>query len=450
MTTTSIRPVQGTPESAAAPRPGRGRRLPNPLSAFSGFPSAIWVIFAGTVVNRIGFLVGPFLVFFLGSRGIAASQTPYVLGALGAGNLVGPAVGGWLADRRGRKLTMLAGLLGTAAAQGALFAAPNAATMALAAIALSATATMVPPAASATLTDNVGPAKRGEAFALMGWAVNIGTAIAGVLGGYLAAHGYWMLFAIDAGTSLAYAVIVAMLLPAERTTEQIAPHTAPQTAPQDPAAADTADAADTAAAAAASTGSGYGVVFRDRLTRRLLLLLSVQLFIYSLTESALPLAIRTDGLSPAVMGLAAAVNAGLVVALQPLATTFLARFRRTPVYLTGSALVAAGVALTGFAHSAAAYAATVAVWSVGEIVVSGIPATLVADLAPATARGRYQGAFNWTWGVARFLALAAGTTAFTLIGPAFLWWSTVAVGAASIAGIAALGPAIDRRAAEED
>lgn len=434
MTTTSIRPLPGAPESSA-PRPGRRLRFPNPLAAFSGFPRAIWVIFAGTVVNRIGFLVGPFLVFFLGSRGIAASQTPYVLGALGAGNLVGPAVGGWLADRRGRKGTMLAGLLGTAAAQGALFAAPNAATMALAAIALSATATMVPPAASATLADNVGPAKRREAFALMGWAVNIGTAVAGVLGGYLAEHGYWMLFAIDAGTSVAYAVIVALMLPAEPTT-------APPAASQDAGEVE-------AAAAAASTGSGYGVVFRDRLTRRLLVLLSVQLFIYSLTESALPLAIRTDGLSPAIMGLAAAVNAGLVVALQPVATTWLSRFPRTPVYLTGSTLVAAGVALTGFAHSAAAYAATVAVWSVGEVVVGGIPASLVANLAPATARGRYQGAFTWTWGVARFLALAAGTTAFTVIGPAFLWWSTVAVGAASIAGIAALGPAIDRRAAEE-
>jgi MFS family permease len=139
------------------------------------------------------------------------------------------------------------------------------------------------------------------------------------------------------------------------------------------------------------------------------------------------------------------VNAGLVVALQPLATGALSRFPRTPVYLAGSFLVAAGVALTGVAHSPAAYAATVAVWSIGEVVVGGIPNSLIANLAPAEARGRYQGAFNWTWGAARFLALGAGTTAFTLLGPAFLWWSTLAAAAVSLAGIAALGPAIDRR-----
>jgi MFS family permease len=252
MTTTSIRPEEcgQAPATGLLADPGRlarpahPARLGNPLSAFAGFPRAIWVVFAGTVVNRVGFLVGPFLVFFLGSRGIPSSQTPYVLGALGTGNLVGPAVGGWLADRHSRQATMLAGLLGTAAAQGALFAAPNVATMALAAIALSATATMVAPAASATLADNVGPGRRREAFALIGWAVNIGTAVAGIL-------------------------------------------------------------------------------------------------------------------------------------------------------------------------------------------------------------GRYQGAFSWTWGVARFLALAAGTTAYTLIGPAFLWWSVLALGAAATVGLAALSPAIDRRTAVE-
>lgn len=421
MTTTSIRPEQrGEAGRAGRPvRPGRRR----PLSAFAGFPRAVWVVFSGIVVNRIGFLVGPFLVFFLGSRGIPPSQTPYVLGALGAGNLVGPAVGGWLADRSSRKLTMLTGLLGTAAAQGALFTAPNVATMAVAAIALSATATMVPPAASATLADHVEPARRREAFALIGWAVNIGTAVAGVLGGYLAAHGYWMLFTIDAGTSVGYAVIVAMLLPADRPARRTS---------QSPALAEPGG------------GSGYGIVLRDRLTRRLLVLFSVQLFIYSLTESALPLAIRTDGLSPAVMGMVAAVNAGLVVALQPVATTFLARFPRTPVLSVGGALIVTGIALTGLAHSPAAYAATVAIWSVGEVVGSGIPNSLIANLAPADAVGRYQGAFNWAWGLARFLALAAGTTVYTL-GPVFLWWGTLAAGAAATAGVAALGPAIDRR-----
>src|SRR5437899_2903041 len=118
---------------------------------FAGLPRTVWVIFTGAVVNRLGFVVTPFLVFYLGSRGIPAGQTPLVLGALGAGNLAGPVLGGLLADRIGRRSTMLFGLVGTAAAQGLLFLAPGVATMALAALLLSGTATMGPPALYALL-----------------------------------------------------------------------------------------------------------------------------------------------------------------------------------------------------------------------------------------------------------------------------------------------------------
>ncbi|WP_460364228.1 MFS transporter, partial [Actinocorallia lasiicapitis] len=92
---------------------------------FAGLPRVLWVLFTGTVVNRIGFMVIPFLVFYLADEGIPAGQVPLVLGALGAGHLVGPVVGGFLADRAGRRTTMLVGLIGVTAAQGALFVAPS-------------------------------------------------------------------------------------------------------------------------------------------------------------------------------------------------------------------------------------------------------------------------------------------------------------------------------------
>src|SRR6478672_6526487 len=124
-----------------------GRRIPGMRSTFDGLPRTAWIIFTGTVVNRLGYVVTPFLVFYLGSRGVRTEQVPYVLGALGAGNLIGPMVGGLLADRLGRRRTMLIGLVGTAVSQGLLYAAPDVLTMACAAILLSAAGTMVGPAA---------------------------------------------------------------------------------------------------------------------------------------------------------------------------------------------------------------------------------------------------------------------------------------------------------------
>ncbi|MET9624342.1 MFS transporter [Streptomyces sp. NPDC006464] len=388
------------------------------LSTFRGLPRTVWTVFAGTVVNRLGFMVTPFLVFFLAARGITGAETTYVLGALGAGNLIGPALGGVLADRVGRRPTMLIGLLGSAGAQGALFAAPGVWTMAAAALLISATGMMVSPAAYALMADTVGAEHRQHAYALLGWGINIGTAVAGVLGGFLAARGYWLLFAVDAGTMVAYAAVVATRLgepPRVKETD-------------------------------AGGGLGYGVVLRDRLALVLLPLFGVQLFVYSLTEVALPLAIHDSGLSPAVYGAMAAVNALLVVLLQPLATARLAGLPRLPVQCAGSVLIAVGVALTGVADGVVGYTVSVVVWSLGEVCVAGIAAAVVADLAPAHARGRYQGAFSWTWGVARFCALTLGVALYTTVGPAPLWWTALVGGVLAAGGTLAFGARVARRA----
>jgi MFS family permease len=387
-------------------------------STFAGLSRTVWIIFAGTVVNRLGYVVTPFLVFYLGSRGIRTEQVPYVLGALGAGNLVGPMAGGLLADRLGRRPTMLIGLIGTALAQGLLFAAPNVATLAAAAVLLSGAGTMVSPAAGALLTDTVTAERRRTAFSLFHWAVNIGTAVAGMLGGFLAGHGYWLLFAVDATTSLAYAVIVVTLLPGRRGGD--------------------------APVADAGSGTGYGVVLRDPLMRVLLPLFGIALVIYSLTEVCLPLAIRDDGLSPATLGVMATLNAVLVVVLQPVATNVLARFPQIPVYVGASFLTAGGIALTGAANDVWSYGGTVVLWSLGEAAIGGIPGGIVAGLAPEDARGRYQGSYQWTWGIARFVALGAGAAVYAT-DPAVLWWFSAVAGIAAAVGVGAMGPMIGRR-----
>ncbi|MER5930328.1 MFS transporter [Streptomyces sp. NPDC002054] len=394
------------------------------LSTFRGLPPTVWTVFAGTVINRLGFMVTPFLVFFLAARGVTGTETSYVLGALGAGHLLGPAAGGLLADRIGRRPTMLIGLLGAAAAQGALFLAPGVLTMAAAALLISAAGAMVNPAAYALMADTVDAAHRQRAYALLGWGVNIGTAVAGVLGGFLAARGYWLLFAVDAACMLVYAVVVAT-----RLREPGRP--------------------EAATGRAAKAGVGYGVVLRDRLLLALLGIFGVQLFVYSLTEVALPMAIHDSGLSPGVYGAMAAVNAVMVVLLQPLATARLAGLPQFPVQSAGGALIALGVALTGLADSVVGYACSVAVWSLGEVVVAGIAAAAVANLAPADARGRYQGAFSWAWGLARFAALTLGVALYTHLGASTLWWTALALGLLCSAATLCLAGTVTRRTEHE-
>ena len=66
------------------------------------------------------------------------------------------------------------------------------------------------------MTDIVPPEDRVRAFSLNYWAINLGFAIAPVLGGLLASSGYLTLFLVDAGTTLVFAVLVFLKVPESR------------------------------------------------------------------------------------------------------------------------------------------------------------------------------------------------------------------------------------------
>jgi MFS family permease len=383
---------------------------------FGGLPGPFWVVFSGTVINRVGTMVVPFLVFYLGSRGITADRTPYVLGALGAGGLVGPVLGGWFADRLGRRQAILTGMIATPVSQALLFASPGFVTLAIAAALLGAAANLHVPGVAAVIADSSTASRRRAAYGLYHWAINIGAATAGALGGFLIAHGFWLLFVVDTVTCLGFAAVAAVALPKEPSRRINGP----------------------------AVSGGYGDVLRDRMLLALVVVSVAGECVYAQTEFTVPLAIRDHGLPASAYGLVAVVNALLVVVCQPFANTWLGRRDRTWVWATSSVLVAVGVGLTGTAHSAGGFVATTVVWSAGEVCAGGISTAVVADLAPDHARARYQAALNWARGVARFLALVVGPALYVTAGPGALWWAVAVLGVTGSFGMLALRPGLAR------
>ncbi|WP_238014762.1 MFS transporter [Dactylosporangium sp. AC04546] len=402
----------------AAPAP-RGRLRAAAAARFGGLPGAFWIMFSGMIANRVGNMVVPFLVFFLGTRHVSAGAAGLVAAAVGFGGLFGPALGGLLADRVGRRFTVILGLTLTPFGLGALFAAPSVPLFIAAAVVLGAGSSVPKPAASALVSDIVAPAQQMKAFSLLHWAINIGTAISSAAAGFLAAHGYWLLFLVDGVGCLAFAVIVYLGVPAG-------------THPT---------------AGAAERTTGYGVVLRDRVMLGYLAINLLGVLIYSQTEFAVPLAIKVDGLSPTVFGLVGATNAILVIVLQPFAYQWMVGLDRVRILVAAWLLIGLGVAGTGLADHAWQYAATTVVWTVGEVAHAMVGATIVADLAPPDARGRYQGAFAWIWSVARFAAPAIASLLFVTAGEAALWWGCVGVAVLTTAATLRLAGPMRRRAA---
>ncbi len=80
-----------------------------------------WTLWVGTLVNRIGGFVVPFLALYLTrERGLGTAEAGLVVSLYGAGSIASGPVGGVLADRVGRRPTMLLGLGGGSAAMLAL------------------------------------------------------------------------------------------------------------------------------------------------------------------------------------------------------------------------------------------------------------------------------------------------------------------------------------------
>lgn len=81
-----------------------------------GLPGAFWVLWGGTLVNRLGSMVNPFLSLYLtGIRGVPIGTTGLILAAVGVGSVISQPLGGFIADRFGRRVALSGGMLANGA-----------------------------------------------------------------------------------------------------------------------------------------------------------------------------------------------------------------------------------------------------------------------------------------------------------------------------------------------
>src|SRR4030067_3519245 len=71
-------------------------------------PSTYWSLWIGTVINRLGGFVIPFLTLYLTSqRNISPSRAAFMVPLFGAGSFLSQLSGGEMTDRLGRRPVML-------------------------------------------------------------------------------------------------------------------------------------------------------------------------------------------------------------------------------------------------------------------------------------------------------------------------------------------------------
>ena len=142
---------------------------------FRGLPYAFWVLFAGTLVNRVGGFVLIFLAIYLTEvRGLTPTQAGAIISAYGLGAIVGGPLGGALSDRIGRRPTLVASLIAGGASMLVLGLVSRTLSLTIVAAATGLLYEMYRPVVSATVADVVSDADRPRAYGLIYWAVNVG------------------------------------------------------------------------------------------------------------------------------------------------------------------------------------------------------------------------------------------------------------------------------------
>jgi MFS family permease len=387
-----------------------------------GLPRSFWFLWGNTLINRLGAFVLILLALYLTQvRGFTPTFAGFVIGLWGAGGAVGTLVGGVLADRWGRKPTFLTALYLSAGLMLTLGLMRGAVGIAVTVLLLGAASEASRPAMSALMIDLVSATDRLRAFTLNYWVINLGFAFAAVTAGFVANVDFLLLFIIDAGTTVAAATLVAFAI----REPPRAPR--PSTVERKPSLRN---------------------VFRDRVFVGFVGLNLLTALVFTQHLSTLPIAMGHDGLSASTYGTVIALNGILIVALQLFMSRLLRRLRRATALALAALIMGVGFGLTAFAHTAWFYGLTVLVWTVGEMLNAPSNSTSIAELSPASMRGRYQGVFNLSWSSATFLAPIVGTAVFQYLGNTVLWVGCFALASAVALLHLAAGPARERRVAQ--
>lgn len=195
------------------------------LDAVRGFDRAVYAVAAGQLVNVFGAgMVYPFAtIHFHLQLGIALSVVGFGLLAKNLATAGATVVGGYWADRHGRKPVMVASMAGNALTLSAYAFVPKLA--ALSGLSLGwtfvgvstvagVTAGLYAPAGQAYTADLTTGADRDRAYSLLKVANNVGFGTGFVVGGLVYELASVAVFVVDGATSAVVAVLFVVVVPA--------------------------------------------------------------------------------------------------------------------------------------------------------------------------------------------------------------------------------------------
>ena len=379
------------------------------LQDLASLPGQYWILFSGTLVNRFGNFVMPFLVIYLKMHGHQERTIGFTLGAYGAGGLCAGILGGWLSDRIGRKPTMLISCTGAAGFMLLLSQAHSVPALLLAMFMTGLSSGIYGPASGALIADLIPPELRVRAFSCQRWAINVGFAAGMAMAGFMAKKSFMTLFVADAATTLLLGLTILIGLKPR------------------------------AAAITCRAKSGWSHALKHMKGNPSFQLASVAGFLITLVflQMSCTYSLQTTqaaGLDERTYGLLMAMNGIMIACLELPLIGYIRRFTPVRIIALGYALIGIGMGINTLGATLPVLVGSMIVFTIGEMIAMPVNNGYMASLAPDEMRGRYQGVMSVTWSSGTMFGPSLGLLLYHA-NPPLLWISVMGLSfvAASLA-----------------
>ena len=379
------------------------------------FPDQFWLMLVGVLISSAGAsMIWPFLMIYVsGKLNLELSTVASLITINATTSLVSSLFAGSIADSRGRKIVMVVSLLTNGVIYLFMSQADSYITFAVLMFLTGASNPLYQVGADAMLADLIPENDRPQAYAIQRTVNNAGIAIGPAIGGFIASRSYTVAFIGAAAGMLIYGLL--MITRAKETLHfsrnaKIENYLTKQ--------------------------NGFSIVLKDHKYLIFVSLIALGLVAPSMMWVLLAVYAKTNfGLPESLYGWIPTTNALMCVFLQVFITRSTLRFSRLTVASFGMLVYAIGVGAIAFMSHFWGFWLSMVIITIGELLLIPTATTFVADLAPASSRGRYMSIYWFGWGVARACAPLFGGFLNDNISPRAIWIGGLLIGLSSAMGL---------------
>ena len=386
---------------------------------YQEFPLKFWILVIATFIDKIGgTLIFPFFALYITQKfGVGMTQAGVLFAIFSVSGFLGSMMGGALTDKFGRRGMVLFGLVFSALSSVSMGVVDELSVFYLLAVIVGLLSNIAGPARQAMVADMLPEEKRAEGYGILRVAGNLAWIMGPMIGGFLAAKSYLLLFILDAITSLITAAIVYKLVP--ETKPEVSEEQRQETLFE--------------------TLAGYRLVMGDKVYMAFLITSMLMLIVYQQMYNTLSVFLRdVHGVSTQGYGFMLSLDAGTVVLFQFWVTRRIKRYAPMVMMALGTVFYLIGFTMYGFVSTYILFVVAILLITIGEMIVMPVGQALTARFAPEDMRGRYMAFYSLAWTIPAAVGPWAAGLILDNYDPNWVWYAAGIISAIAAAGFYSL------------